>query len=305
MSIEQKVWNRVVSFLNTEEFNGFSSDDLFIMKFIKKGWGQDIAALSNMAEAILLRHQSGKLDLPEAQKLIKEAQCRATHRSVSPYRTDIEKVNDLGRHGYYLEHLNIIIGVASTLGVSDYTNLNIRISEHLQNQSLSQKNAHAPLMPRVKMRWSADQAAILKSLWLCDQNHNTDFHKEPVGRWLEFMGTSMTHSATGLFETEAMRVKKYSRQPRGCSLSYLIHYMSSFAPGIATEQWELHKKNMYQKWCGLSGFREYLPSYQGKWSPDTGPIIGGIGVAATGLGLKAALSIGDKETHQQLKKSVD
>ena len=40
-------------FLLRKDFNGFTSEDLFIMQFIKKGWGQDIAALSNMAEALV------------------------------------------------------------------------------------------------------------------------------------------------------------------------------------------------------------------------------------------------------------
>jgi hypothetical protein len=241
MSVEQKAWNRIESFLNTDTFNGFTSDDLFIMNFIKKGWGQDIAALSNMAEAVLLRHNSGQLESSDAQRLLREIKNRATHKTVSPYRYNIETVNDLGKHGYYLEHLNIILGVASTLGLSDYTNLNLRISGHLREQSFGQKNAHAPLMPNIKMRWAADQAAILKSLWLCDKNHNTNFHKEPVDRWLNHMKTNMTHSETGLFETEAMRVKKYSKQPRGCSMAYMIHYTSSFAPDIANEQWNLFK----------------------------------------------------------------
>ena len=305
MSVEQKAWNRIENFLNTDTFNGFTSDDLFIMNFIKKGWGQDIAALSNMAEAVLIRHNSGQLESSDAQRLLREIKNRATHKTVSPYRQNIETVNDLGKHGYYLEHLNIILGVASTLGLSDYTNLNLRISEHLREQSLGQKNAHAPLMPNIKMRWAADQAAILKSLWLCDKNHNTNFHKEPVDRWLNHMKTNMTHSETGLFETEAMRVKKYSKQPRGCSMAYMIHYTSSFAPDIASEQWNLFKEHMCEKQWGLTSFREYLPTYEGKWTPDTGPIIGGIGVAATGLALKAAKSVGDLEMHQALKGSVD
>jgi len=146
------------------------------------------------------------------------------------------------------------------------------------------------------MRWSADQAAILKSLWLCDQNHSTDFHREPSERWLDHMKSQMTHSETGLFETDAMRAKRYSKQPRGCSLSYMIHYMASFAEPIAKEQWSLYKKHMGKHFFGLYGFREYLPTYRGKWTPDSGPIIGGIGVASTGLGMKAAASVDDLVT---------
>jgi len=305
MRVQDKAWNRVETFLTRVSFTGFTKDDLFIKRFVPKGWGQDIAALSNIAEAINLRHQIGLLDNESASDLIRATILRATHKSVSPYRSPIEAVNDFGGHGYYLEHLNIILGIAFKLGVSDHTNLNLRISEHLQQQSLTQKNSHAPLMPNVKMRWSADQAAILHSLWLCDQNYKTDFHSEPVERWLEHMKSEMTNPHTGLFETEAMRVKRYSRQPRGCSLAYLIHYSSSFAPDVAKEQWRLFKEHMHIKRWGLSGFREYLPTYNGKWTPDTGPIIGGIGVAATGLGLKAAKSIGDTEMNHSLKGSVD
>ncbi len=62
---------------------------------------------------------------------------------------------------------------------------------------------------------------------------------------------------------------------------------------------------MMEKHIGLAGFREYLPSYKGKWTPDTGPVVNGMGVAATGLGLKAAASIGDKGAHAELRKSVN
>ena len=46
-------FEKIKRFLLKDDFNGFTSDDLFIMQFIKKGWGQDIAALSNMAEALV------------------------------------------------------------------------------------------------------------------------------------------------------------------------------------------------------------------------------------------------------------
>ena len=62
---------------------------------------------------------------------------------------------------------------------------------------------------------------------------------------------------------------------------------------------------MLIKKMGFLGFREYLETYEGKWTPDSGPIFMGIGVAATGLGLKTANSVGDYETQNQLKRSLD
>ena len=62
--------------------------------------------------------------------------------------------------------------------------------------------------------------------------------------------------------------------------------MEHFDSVHGQEQWELFKKHMMVEGYFLSGFREYLPGYKGKWTPDSGPIIFGIGVAATGLALK-------------------
>lgn len=50
---------------------------------------------------------------------------------------------------------------------------------------------------------------------------------------------------------------------------------------------------MLAETVGLTGFREYLSSYWGKWASDSGPIVRGIVVAVTRLGMKAARTIGD------------
>ena len=53
----------VLGFLEEANFTGFTQEHLFIKRFIKKAWGQDIAALSNMAEAIagLFRSKANRL----------------------------------------------------------------------------------------------------------------------------------------------------------------------------------------------------------------------------------------------------
>ena len=51
--VEYPRFNFIKEFLLRKDFNGFTSEDLFIMQFIKRGWGQDIATLSNMAESLV------------------------------------------------------------------------------------------------------------------------------------------------------------------------------------------------------------------------------------------------------------
>ena len=62
--------------------------------------------------------------------------------------------------------------------------------------------------------------------------------------------------------------------------------------------------SFYNREINSNSAREFLPEYKGKWSPDSGPIIAGCGVAATGLGLNASSSVGDSKTFRRLEKSM-
>ena len=302
----EKRYNRIKEFLLRPDFNGFTKDDLFIMAIIKKGWGHDIAALSNMAEAITNLSVSHPNNIHEYSYLLHEIVERALHKTVSPYKKAIDEIRDLGKYGYYLEHLNIILGAYKKVSGDDrYKDINERISLHLIHNSMSYPNYHADLLPHVKMKWSADQAAIIYSVWLYDKNYGTSYSGDLIYKWLQYMQGKRTDKKTGLYKTEVLGTRKYSEQPRGCSLSYMIHYMARFAPRRAAEQWKLYKRHMSKKVFGKLGFREFLPDYDGGWSPDSGPIIAGIGIAATGLGLNAASAVEDKKTYKSLERSMN
>ena len=119
------------------------------------------------------------------------------------------------------------------------------------------------------------------------------------------MNDNCKHKSTGLFQTEVLGTRKYSRQPRGCSMAYLIHYMGRFHPQEAQKQWGLFKKHMTISIMGNTGFREYLKDYKGTWTPDSGPIVKGVGIAATGLALNAASTVGDIKTYNKLNKEME
>ena len=295
---------RIIGFLERDSFQGFTSDDLFIMQFVKKGWGQDIAALSNMAEALMNTSKSGLVGDSEVKILFNSVVTRGLHKKVSPYGKDPRAVENLGRYGYYLEHLNIILGCYQSAVGSKFLELNLRVTEHLLAASMAEDNCHAPLLPNMRMRWSADQAAIIYSIWLYDQNNGTSLANELRDRWLSYMDTRMRDHGTGLYMTEVMGVKRYSKQPRGCALAYLIYYSRHFAPQMAAEQWDLFKTHMLIKRACITGFREYLSSYKGGWTPDSGPIVAGIGVGASGLALKTAACMADTEIYDALNRAV-
>ena len=304
-SIESSAdYNRILSFLTKGAFTGFTGKDLFIKNFIKKGWGQDIAALSNMAEALSFTVQTSPQFKQQIAPLMEKVVDCALHRSVSPHSKPIKEVGSLSQFSYYLEHLNIILGHHHKAVGSKHRQLSQRVSEHLLTETLSHDNLHARLLPRVKMRWSADQAAIIYSLWLHDANNGTDYSARLIKPWLKYMNEYRRHKSTGLFTTEVMKAKRYSELPRGCSGAYMIYYMSFFAPEAAKEQWEFYKTHMSRRFIGFTAFREYLPGYKGGWTPDSGPIVFGLGVAASGLTLKTAAAMAEHETYKRLMRLV-
>ena len=296
---------KIKSFLEDDNFNGFTKDHLFIMTFIKKGWGQDIAALSNMAEALVNISIKYRDKNDETIKLIDAVVKRSIHPKVNPYKKNIEKVDKLGKYGYYLEHLNIILGCYKIITSKDtFKSLNKKISYHLLELSMRYNNCHADLLPYVNMKWSADQAAIIYSIWLYDQNYNTSLSSEIINKWTSYMENYGTDKNTGLYKTEVLGTRKYSNHPRGCAMAYLLHYMGKFNPNLAKSKWILYKKHMKKSLFGLTGFREYLESYNGRWTPDSGPIIKGVGVAASGLAMNTASTLGDNKTFKDLNKSI-
>jgi len=303
-SNEYHRFDKIKRFLLKNNFNGFSADDLFIMQFIKKGWGQDIAALSNMAESLVNLSIKNPHD-KQYIALIEKVVIRALHPKVNPYKKDINSVNNYGKFGYFLEHLNIVLGSYQRIAGDRYVELNEKISNHLLKMSMTYSNYHADLLPNANMKWSADQAAIIYSLWLFDQNNSANLSGEIADKWLMYMNNNCVHKSTGLYQTEVMGTKKYSKQPRGCAMAYLIHYMNRFKPEEAQKQWVLFKKHMMIKVMRHTGFREYLEQYKGGWTPDSGPIIKGVGIAATGLALNAASTVGDIKTYKKLNKGME
>ena len=44
------------------------------------------------------------------------------------------------------------------------------------------------------MKWSADQAAIIYSLWLFDKNNSTNLSEEISDKWLGYMNHNCKHN---------------------------------------------------------------------------------------------------------------
>ncbi|MBI1970532.1 hypothetical protein HYS47_02195 [Candidatus Woesearchaeota archaeon] len=299
-------YEAVQAFLNAP-YNGFGIN-------VSKGF--KVIALSNMAEGLVKYVIDHPEKREEAHGLLDKVVAIALKSDVSPYQKPIERqadFSDFGNDNLYESHLNIILGVREAF-VQDgkYKGLNARLSNDLARKLTSHPRGIRSYS-RMRAVWPADQVATLYSLHLfdrnarntngsADQNNGSGLAAEPTRQWLQYMKQHGTDPITGLHKSELVSTQS-GRHPRGCALSWSVYYMASFAPEEARQLWDAYKQHYLVTVGPYSGFREWPVGIEGKQDADSGPILFGIGVAASALGIRAAVAMHDHNVYMTLRNS--
>jgi hypothetical protein len=205
-------------------------------------------------------------------------------------------VDSFGQHNLYLSHTSLVLGVHRFITHDErYDKLHARIARHLTGESLEDGDYHArsyPLPTHLKGRegaykWPADQAALLAGLALYDRLHKKEYSPKLIRGWLKKI-EQMTDEATTLPLPTLDKKASYADFPRGCALSWMTFYMAQFAPKEGAALYERYRERYSSEVVGLGGFREWPPGSSRGSDNDSGPVILGVGTAATGLGLGPA-----------------
>ena len=150
--------------------------------------------------------------------------------------------------------------------------------------------------------WPVDNLMALEALRIHDDLYKTGYG-DAVARWTEYMSVRRDET-TGLLPSQIDGTGKVVDGPRGSALSWSLAILPTIAPELASEQY-----GRYRGWLGrsmgMAGFREYPPGVERPADADSGPIVGGLGMAASGLGIAAAKANGDTETFMELSKSYE
>ncbi len=134
--------------------------------------------------------------------------------------------------------------------------------------------------------------------------HKTELSKRPFEGWLGYMGRRGLHNKLKLHISSLTPSFRHHNIPRGCALSWSMLYMAQFAPDQAAELYGLYREQFFTHVAGLGGFREYPPGVDVGADVDSGPIILGMGMAATGLGLGPSRLFGDRRTYISIMRTA-
>jgi len=205
--------------------------------------------------------------------------------------------DDSRAHGSYLGYLNLLLSLDRLLDPSGrYAELNERVTgalaRRLESDGLllaSYPGAYFPV----------DNAAVIGSIALRDRAVGRADHAALVARFCRRLDEKWRDRKSGLL---------HQTEPRGAargSGTALASYFLSFADRRLSSDLEIATvRNLYGEVMGFGAIREYPRGRSGKGDIDSGPILAGFGVSATGFALGAARAHGDDRLFTRLYATV-
>lgn len=203
-----------------------------------------------------------------------------------------------------LEHLLLVMGAADAVGACPDEALHRGLAERLSRLSVEDPYGVVPSYRNVALRWPADQSALLAALARTDAAHGTHFAAPAVERFFSVLDAKGLH-ASGLPKSELTGKGPGAAYPRGCAQSFISRYLAEVEPGRTAAWWKTYKQRFFvQLPFDVSGFREWPTGFSGASDADSGPIVLGIGTAASALAISAAKAQGDAGLAHALEVSA-
>jgi hypothetical protein len=205
---------------------------------------------------------------------------------------DLSKLKSYRKQATYICQLNVALGRYRLLGGHDHDAVHDHLTLLIRNAL-----AHAqgkPLRSFPSYSWPFDTVPCLASVALHDRVTGEHNASELSNSFFAWEAKSGTDEVTGL---PLSRVEDGTGSgdvaPRGCDLSLRIVFISWFAPERAKELYTNYANSMWRERFIMAGFAEW-PDERGHGSDiDSGPILLGIGGAASALGIGAVRVGGD------------
>jgi hypothetical protein len=214
---------------------------------------------------------------------------------VRPPQGKLENLRTYGNHATYLGQLNTALGCYRLIGGDDrYAKLQQHISD-LLHTALVERDGR-PLESLPEYSWPFDTIPCLVSLRLYDMQTGKDRSAAITQKHLAWVRDHATDPATGLpWSRVDNGTGRSIEQPRGCDLALRVMMLAQLDPDGAKV---LYAKFAQKFWLDrglMAGFAEWPDGATKFEDMDSGPVVQGIGMSATGFGVGAARVAADKD----------
>lgn len=196
-----------------------------------------------------------------------------------------------------------IIELGKKSGVNTYQDsLYIKNSETLSKTFSADRSPFPESYPGAC--WPADAFPAIASLCIHDRLYGPHY-SDLILRWKSRVFTNIDQS-TGLI---AHSIECSSGKPtsgaRGCSSALMIRFLFDIDTAVAKQQYNRFRKQFLTSLFGIPVFREYPKGMNGKGDIDAGPVVFGVGSAATIVGFGTAKCAGDASLAESMFQSFE
>lgn len=204
----------------------------------------------------------------------------------------------------YLGYVNLALGMLRVVAPKNrFVGLHDRITA-----ALARRLARAPhglIETYPGEAYPADVASVIGSIGLHDSAAGSD-HQALLEAWTATFRARWIDPASGmLFQSGDPRTGE-PRGPARASHTALAVYALSFArPDLSRDLFQALQRSQRASFLGFGAIREDAPGHAGSADIDSGPVVLGVSVSATGFALAGARIHGDHALYTGLYRTAD
>lgn len=152
--------------------------------------------------------------------------------------------------------------------------------------------------------YPADNAAVIGALGVHSRLADTGPDeaaraRAAIARWEALVRRRYVHRESGYLVQEVSRAL-----PRGSGTAISAYFLSFSSPSLARELGDALARRGHATFAGFGGVREYAGGREGAGDIDSGPVVFGVGVSATGFALASARQRGDRARFLSLLRTA-
>jgi hypothetical protein len=204
-------------------------------------------------------------------------------------------------HAAWLGYTNLALSAHRALVPdSRFAALNDRVTAAIARRVAAEPTGLPETYPGE--RYPVDTAAGVASVALYDRATGAD-HGALLDQWKTLVRGR--YLVDGVL-VQAVRHDGTVRDgPRGSGTFLAAWFLSWGDPAFAAEIYAGGRRALYQDLGFAGAMREYPPGREGRGDVDSGPVVAGLGVSATGFAIGAARAAGDDATAAALGRLAD
>ncbi len=153
--------------------------------------------------------------------------------------------------------------------------------------------------------YPADVASMIGALGLHERAGGSD-HRALLRRVAEMWRARWIDPGSGLlYQRGDAATGLPAGPPRASGTALAIYFLSFADTELARELFGALSRRQRARFLGFGGFREYPAGQDGEGDIDSGPVVFGVSVSATGFGLAGARAAGDRALFTSLYRTAD